>query len=343
MGIEIERAQERHRREWNDFVRSNPDSHFYQLYRWRDVLKAAYGYRTQYLIARTRGQVAGVLPLFEVRSVWGRYLSSLPGGICSRDGTSALALLDEAVRLKREMGLPSLQIRELPAELPTDVVITRRVETAYIAALPSDSGQMWSAVKANARTPVRKARKLGVRVHWGSRHLGEFYSVYAGNMRDLGTPAIPKAFFVAAIAALSDEVSVAVATHSGRVIGGLLMGALPPTRAFLLFAASRRRDSALCSSDLLYWHALETFADRGYTSFDMGRSVPDSGVAWFKQKWKGVPKPLYYQFESGGRSGAVEDPRRDRRYLLLTRLWRRLPISVATRLSPLIRRYIPLG
>jgi len=344
MSLEIVRAGDEHREMWDAFVRARPDSTHYHLYPWRWVFSRTYGHCTHYLMALDSGELQGVLPLLEVRSRWGSYLSSLPGGPCSVSGAPLEALLAEALSLTHRLRLPCLQLRELRERYDRAALQTRRTEQTYVVRLPETSDELWRSIRGGARRAVRKARKSGVRVLGGPAPVASFYPIYARNMRDLGTPAIPKRFFLEATGAFPDSVLPCVAQdRSGRTVAGMILGVTNRWKTELLFAASMNRFQHVRPNDLLYWEALRRCIDDGFEVFDMGRSEAQSGAARFKEKWGAEPEPLYYQFYSRRRSAIVADPRRDWRYKVVQRVWRRLPLSVATRLAGPVRRFIPLG
>ncbi len=55
---------------------------------------------------------------------------------------------------------------------------------------------MWDRIDRKARNQVRKAEKSGLTVtRGGAELLPEFYTVFARNMRDLGTPVYARRLF----------------------------------------------------------------------------------------------------------------------------------------------------
>ena len=71
---------------WDDYVQQSPQATFFHRAGWRTVLQRAFGHKTHFLYAEQDGNIVGVLPLAEVKSLlFGHSLSSLPfcvyGGI----------------------------------------------------------------------------------------------------------------------------------------------------------------------------------------------------------------------------------------------------------------------
>jgi len=91
---------------------------------------------------------------------------------------------------------------------------------------------------------------------------------------------------------------------------------------------------------LLYWHLLERAVQRGQDVFDFGRSTKDSGPYRFKCQWGASPASAEWQYYV--RRGDASDMRPENpRYQRPIRLWRRLPVALATLLGPPIARGIP--
>src|SRR3954466_1626904 len=71
---------------WNEFVQRHPQATFFHLFQWREVIRRAFGHATHYLLAERNGEICGVLPLAQVKSLlFGNALVSTPfcvyGGI----------------------------------------------------------------------------------------------------------------------------------------------------------------------------------------------------------------------------------------------------------------------
>ena len=65
-----------------------------------------------------------------------------------------------------------------------------------LALAQTAASELWKDFDPKVRNQIRKGEKAGLTVHWGSRELlGEFYAVFARNMRDLGTPVFGRKLF----------------------------------------------------------------------------------------------------------------------------------------------------
>src|SRR6266853_6403986 len=89
---------------WDAFVREHPGSTFFHLSGWRRVIERAFRHRTFYLLAQQRGEICGVLPLTQVRSMlFGNPLISnafcMHGGPVAVDERATNRLRAEAIRI----------------------------------------------------------------------------------------------------------------------------------------------------------------------------------------------------------------------------------------------------
>ena len=92
---------------------------------------------------------------------------------------------------------------------------------------------------------------------------------------------------------------------------------------------------------LLYWSFMERATKQGLTVFNFGRCSAGSGTHRFKRQWGSRDEQLWwYQQAAPGRLAATPSPD-DAAYAWGPRLWKRLPLGLATLLGPRIVRSIP--
>lgn len=330
-------------REWDAFVGAHPGGTHCHLAGWRDVIARVFGHECIYLAARDgAGALAGVLPLVRVRSpLFGHFVVSMPflnaGGPLG-DPTAVAALVDEAARRARRDGVGLLELRSR-TQLPVGLDVSHRKITVVLD-LPADPDVLWKRFDPKLRSQVRRPQKGGVEMRFGRDQVGPFYHVFSRHMRDLGTPAQSRRLFEAAADAFADSAWVGCAWLDGRPIAGGF-GFLWRDTFEMTWASALVEHKALAANMLVYWAFLERAVRAGARVFDFGRCSPGAGTHRFKRQWGGRDVPLwwYTQAEEGARA-ATPSPD-DARYAWGPRLWRLLPVPVATALGPRIVRYIP--
>ena len=108
----------------------------------------------------------------------------------------------------------------------------------------------------------------------------------------------------------------------------------------MTWASALDRHKQIAANMLLYWAFMERAADRGLTAFNFGRCTPDSGTHRFKRQWGAHDEQLWWYDWSTKRSAKTPSPD-DSAFSWGPRLWKRLPVPMATLLGPSIVKYIP--
>lgn len=312
---------------------------------FRDVIEEVFGHRTYYLTARTAdGVIEGVLPLARLSSrLFGDFLVSLPyfnyGGAVATDTYVRDVLEREAEELASWLGASHVEFRDHSAR--DDGTPARMDKITRVRALPDTEDELWREIGSKVRAQVKKPLRSGAEVAVGGvERLDEFYTVFARNMRDLGTPVYTRRLFEIVCRYMGSDASVVVVHLDGR----------PAAAAVLLrhgdsmeipWASSLREHNRIGVNMLLYWEVLAHAIRTGCRRFDFGRSTAGSGTDRFKRQWGGESVQLYWHYWL--RSGD-EPPRLNHdnpRYRLATTVWKRLPLVVANRLGPRIVRNLP--
>jgi len=330
--------------DWDTFVRGRSDGTGYHLWSWRDVFERGLGHPCHYLTAREHDRIVGVLPLVEMRSwIFGRALSSLPyvnyGGVLAETGEAADALVAEAARIATERSLSYVVLRHRHRRFPS--LPARDHKVTMLLPLPPDEPAMWGAIDRKVRNQIRKAEKSGVvTTSGGAELLDEFYSVFARNMRDLGTPVYGRSLFASILSNFPDHARVHLARLGTQTIAGAFSYAFGETIE-VPSASSLREHRALCPNYLLYWSIIRQAIAEGRRTFDFGRSTPGDGTFHFKQQWGAAPEQLWWEYRlSPGETVPAAD-RQSRKFRTTIEMWKRLPVAAATMLGPHLARYVP--
>jgi FemAB-related protein (PEP-CTERM system-associated) len=329
--------------EWDEYVRRHPDATPYHTLAWRTVFEHVFGHRTHYVTASRSGRPVGILPMVEMRSwLFGRFMVSLPfvnyGGVLADDGEAREALLQAGTHLSRTGGLRHLELRHRERMFPS--LPSKSHKAAMRLALASDPEAMWRMLDRKVRNQVRKAQRHLAASVGGAELLPEFYTVLAANMRDLGTPVYHRHLFATVLELFPKDATIAIVRLGTRPIAGA-MGLGWRETFEVPWAASLRRDAALCPNMLLYWtlicHAIGTRRQ----VFDFGRSSPDAGTYRFKAQWGAQPDPLCWEYVLLQDCGIPDQGPGNPRFHWLIEQWKRMPLAAATRLGPGIVRNIP--
>ena len=328
--------------EWDAFVRRQDGWTHFHLYGWREIMRTALGHETIYLGCHTDGSLCGVLPLVRVRSIlFGHYLVSLPflnygGPLGTPDAVGALAA--EAARMADEGGVKLLELRSR-RQLPIDLPVSHRKVTVVLD-MPTDSALLMKGFSAKLRSQVRRPEKEGVTYAFGSDQVAPFFSVFSRHMRDLGTPTQGLRLFGDIARAFPEDAIFGCAWLHGRPIAA---GAgFVWNKEFEMTWASALSEFNRTSANMgLYRAFMERAIATGCTRFNFGRCTPGGGTHRFKLQWGGVDEQLWWYQHTPNGTPMTTPSADEGAFSWAPRVWRRLPVSLATVLGPHIVRLIP--
>jgi FemAB-related protein (PEP-CTERM system-associated) len=328
---------------WDRFVESHPDATVEHLWGWRDVFERVFRHECAYFAARRDDRIVGVLPVVHLRSLlFGRLAVSLPycnyGGVIADEAAVADALIAAAHAGSRRFGAPHLELRHRERRAPGAPVGHHKLR--FTRRLPSSSDELWESLDRKVRNQVRKAQKSNLEtVVGGTELLHEFYDVFAVNMRDLGTPVFPKAFFAEALARFPDRSRVFIVRLGRRCIAAGIAFRLGDT-VLVPWASSLREFRPLCANMLLYWTVLTWAIAEGAATFDFGRSSRDGGTHRFKLQWGATEAALSTEYVGAAESAVVRPGMETPRMQYAIEVWKRMPLFMANALGPRVVRHV---
>ena len=339
--VRVEVMELREGAAWDAFVEAAPDSTFCHLSAWWPVMEEVLGHRMRLWVARAAdGSFSGLLPLVEMRSLLlGRSAVSMPflnygGAVGSVEARRAL--LAAAVAWMEEAPIDRLVLRD---RVPLEEVTAEGGKVTVLLDLPNDPETLWSKLDAKVRSQVRRPMKEGMEARFGPEEVPHFYRVFARNMRDLGTPVLPRRFFEALPHAFPERCVFGTVRHRGQVVAAGC-GFRFRDEFEMTWASSLREFNRMAPNMLLYWRFMERTIGEGARVFNFGRCTPEGGTHRFKKQWGGRDVPLPWQRWPQSREAGV--PRADSwPWALASSLWRRLPVPVANLLGPPIARRLP--
>ena len=151
------------------------------------------------------------------------YFVSLPYfnhcGVLASDDAVRTALLDAAAERARWVNATHIELRQLgPVEGIAWPEKTSKVE--MFLDLPDSPAALFARFRPKLRAQIRRPRKAGLYARLGGVELlPDFYTVFARNMRDLGTPVYAPGFFRAFVRHQPGRVNVCVVYRGGAPVG----------------------------------------------------------------------------------------------------------------------------
>ncbi|MFO0773255.1 MAG: FemAB family XrtA/PEP-CTERM system-associated protein [Nitrospiraceae bacterium] len=331
--------------EWDRYVQAAPEASGYQLTAWRTVIARVFGHEAVYLVARDeRGEICGLLPLVVLSSrLFGRFMVSLPfftyGGVLATTEAVRSRLMEAAVEEATKRGLSHIELRQ-QSRLET-IWPSKDHKVSMRLALPTDPEALMKQYPSKLRSQIRRPQKEGMVAEVGGIGLlDEFYTVFARNMRDLGTPVYAKGFFQAILEAFPQDAAICVVRWKGQPVAA---GFLYRFRQMMEipWASADRRYDRWSPNMLLYSTVLEYACRQGCQVFDFGRSSIDSGTYRFKAQWGAEPVPLHWYYWLKGGGPLPELNPNNPKYKLAIGLWQQLPLSIANLIGPHVVKNLP--
>ena len=329
--------------EWDTFVRGVPGGSPFHLVAWKRAVETAFGHRPHYLFAARGDAIEAVLPMFEVRGLFGgRALISVPygvyGGICAASGEAATLLLGAASELAGRVGARYVELRHRSMQqldLPT-----KSLYVTFSRPISASEEENLAAIPRKQRRMTRQGAKFGLRAEIGREHLDPFYDIYAASVHRLGSPVFPRRLFSALVAEFGKDCELLTIWKDDRMVSGVLSFYFEDQ--VLPFYSGARQDAfAWAVNDFMYWELMCDSARAGYRTFDFGRSREGTGPYQFKRHWGFEPEPLPYQYVLRDGTPMPNLSPSNPKMRLAVDGWKRLPLPVTRIVGPLLTRYLP--
>lgn len=337
--LSIHHLQQADMNKWDAFIHTRPEATFFHRAGWKTIIEQAFGHKTWFLYAEVNGEIQGVLPLAEVNSfLFGHSLSALPfcvyGGIVAANEAAKAALDQAAQALAAQLRVDYLEYRNREiqhADWPTkDLYVTFRKEID-----PNVENNM-QAIPRKQRAMVRKGIKAGLQSNI-DQDIERFFFAYASSVHRLGTPVFSKKYFRLLKEIFADDCELMIITKDGETISSVLSFYFRD-EILPYYGGGTDKARNLAANDFMYWELMQRTCEKGYKTFDFGRSKRDTGSYSFKKNWGFEPQQLHYEYQLVNAKTIPDHNPLNPKYQIFIKAWQRLPIAVANFIGPHIVR-----
>ena len=339
--LQVRRATEIDSARWNGFVSLHPEATFFHRIEWRDVLRSAFGHTPHFFLAEMSGEIVGILPLVEVKSIlFGHALVSTPfcvyGGIIATDERAHVALQCIARELAERLGVDHLEMRNLRRQHPEwpskDLYCTfRRV-------ISVDSEKNMLAIPRKQRAMVRKGIQNGLQIRIDT-DVSDLYRMYSESLRNLGTPVFSRQYLKLLCGAFGDDAQILTVVKNDVAVSSVLSFRFRD-EILPYYGGGTTAARALAANDFMYWQVMERARAQGLKVFDFGRSKRGTGAFDFKCHWGFEPQPLFYEYYLVKAKQIPDLSPANPKYGTLIRAWQNLPLSVANSIGRFIAPHL---
>jgi FemAB-related protein (PEP-CTERM system-associated) len=342
--MRVHAYQNEHRTAWDAFVLQHPEGTVFHSTGWKQAIERSFRFEPQYLLAEENGQICGVVPLFRSTNwVQGGTLISSPfavyGGICSSSPEAHLALREAACRMAVEQKVNYLELRESHRPFG-DGFVTKELYVTFEQQLTRDPAALLKGFPKDTRYMIRKGEKAGLRAVTDNAQLDLFYEIYARSVQHLGTPVFSKRFFRILIEEFASAVEITVIWHGAKAMAGVLSFTFRNS-IFPHYGGSLMEGRQLAANNFMYWEVLRGACERGFDTFDFGRSKVGTGSYFFKTQWNMRERPLPYQFYLVRRKNLPNFSPVNPKFALATKVWKQLPFPLTKIFGPPLVRLFP--
>ncbi len=339
MDLKIHELNESDFSRWDAFVDAAPDATFFHRSGWKTVLENAFGHATFFIYAERAGQIEGILPLAQIKSLlFGNTLISTPfcvyGGIVANNGEAADLLRARACDLAQQLKVDALELRNLKPS--SHAWPTKALYVTFRKEIDPDPEINLKAIPRKQRAMVRKGIKAGLESEVDD-DWQRLYRVYSESVRNLGTPVFPAKLFRLLRQVFADDCEVLMITHEGKDIAGV-MSFYFRDQVLPYYGGSVSQARALKGNDFMYWELMKRAGERGVKIFDYGRSKEGTGSYSFKKNWGFTPEPLYYENYLVKSDSIPEINPMNPKYQLFIKAWKKLPLPMANTIGPFLAR-----
>jgi lipid II:glycine glycyltransferase (peptidoglycan interpeptide bridge formation enzyme) len=334
--------------QWDEFVQSHPDGTPYHLSCWLRTIDETYSFTPfMYVVKKDDGSIDGIFPLFRIKSlISGSRLVSLPfsdyGGPLFLDQEEETELLKRIIH-KHGKSVKYIEIRSKLAQ-GSDFMAYNYYKRHVLDMSLGLSDIRKKIDKRTIQYSIRKAEKKGVKITEENTPSGmnEFYRLNMLTRKKHGVPCQPKKFFDNILKNVISKGHgfILLAFYDSKCVASSLFLKCNNTIHYKYNASDPDYMKKVSPNHSLTYQALRTGCERGFTSFDYGRTSPDNhGLIRYKKMWgsKMSDIPYYYYPKIKGASSTRESSWIYRR---LTYIWKLLPAQVIEKLGPMIHKHM---
>ncbi len=325
--------------DWDDYVRNHPDGTIYHQIAWKKLIQQTYNHTPKYLIAKENEKIAGVLPLFIIKSLFKKKIASIPycpyGGPLSLNEHIQNQLIDKAVSLTKELNSKYLELRERK-DLNYNLVKSEN-HVSFVLKLSDDPKKLWDSFNSSTRRHIRKAEKFEYEIKV-NKDINTFYSLYSKHMHNIGTPTLGYKFFQNLSNFFNTSFDIATIYYKNQPASSILLLYYNDTVIYDR-GASSYEFKALNLNYVLFWNLISELAKKKYTYFDFGRSIPESGTYQFKNGWRPELIKLHYQYFLNGINSVPNISQNSAKRKVFAKIWRLLPLNFADYLGSYLRKF----
>jgi hypothetical protein len=335
-------VSEKNKSDWDRFVQESAGVIAWHSYEWADVLRRHHGAEFYPLAVYDGARICGILPLYRTRTLRGQALISVPyfvaGGIAAAEPEVQQALLKKAIEISQRLKIAHITFKQyklrLDGPLRTDENYYNRELT-----LSPDITQIWQNISPLNQSKIEESRNHMTVFEYPSSNVSSFFKLLLHEQHAAGVPCEGKAW----IKRLFDTgmYKIALLRYEGEVVAGTMVKRFKHTVSFPFSCLRDHTEKASLFAYSLYWQLITRLAAEGITIFHSGRIPTTDLAAEYRLGWGGTKYSYYYQYYGLGEGKTEFSTKRGRKRQLVESVWKRMPVSLARVVGPLVVKQFP--
>lgn len=325
----------------DDFRHSNGYSHLANNPRWPLFVESIYGHKAYYVEARIgNDQLAYAVGNLHRISTSGRNILVLGSFLDYGVEMYLRGSESELVKIIEKKILSQME----PKGLITKEIIPLENLSRNSQAVLDLSGHSIESlerhISSRARNDLRQFAIYENSIRIDHKFLPEFYSLYLVSMKEFGTPAHSLKYFEKLLGTFDSRLVVTF-DQTGSVTAGSISICEDAVWMHLYAVGNRARRQGN-PGDRILWEEMKMSVEKGAQSFWLGRSVRNSAIEKYKEKWN---PNFYATCEKKGTQrnpevGLQEMDKESAKSKFAT-IWSKLPLGLTYQMNSSIRKYIP--
>lgn len=308
--MRIEILDENLEQKYSDFLLKSEKTFLYASIKYRNLLRNFLGCQDHYLVALSKNEIKGVMPLFfKKNSKYGTVFNSLPfygsnGAIIDDDYQVKRFLLNHYRELTNSRDVVAETIITSPFEKDHSFYDKelkyhfKETRIGQITIFPESSDKLMDTFHQKTRNAVRKGMKMNLLVRWedGLDYFNFLFLTHQENMTKIEVAYKPKSFFelIPQNFEYGKDYRIYVALAEGEPIAALLSFYFNKTVEYYIPATIEQYREYQPMSLIIY-EAMKDALNDGYKYWNWGGTAPNQkGVYDFKKRWGTSDFNYYY-------------------------------------------------
>ncbi len=326
-----------------DYKRRTKDAHIFHSLEWMKIIKQTFNINHKVAILRENGHIVASMPFIKYRNlIKGHcalplHFSGYYNSIVANNDTSKSKLLslffDYCENFKLYTQVPEVnKIKDFKNFTGYSFYKMQLKNDS-----PAEEQFLFNANK-RIRNYTKNALKSNLVSYTGGlKFLEKFYTLYLQNMKEVGTPPLPKIYFKNIMEYFPNIAKIILVKNDKQVCSGMLILKVSKSELFSPFICTPRFYKVGHSSQFIYLQAAINAQNLGCSIINFGRSIDGSGPALFKHRLglKAIPMLMYSPYKNW----MVTDPNKTTlRYAVA--IWKKLPIALSKLGGMLLAKHV---